>query len=72
MSIRIYRGLHSTVTVLVEATNDCAYNIDHGDVNEVVFQDLKKMCSTHAVDHAILLSKLNAYGIESKWFKSYL
>ena len=65
-----FRSLHSTVTALLEATNDWAYNIDHGNVNAVVFLDLKKAFDT--VDHAIILSKLNAYGIGSEWFKSYL
>ena len=37
-----FRGLHSTVTALLEATNDWAYNIDHGSVNAVLFLDLKR------------------------------
>ena len=50
-----FRGLHSTVTALLEATNDWAYNIDHGSVNAVLFLDLKKAFDT--VDHEILLSQ---------------
>jgi len=68
-----FRCLHSTVTALLESTNSWAYNIDHGQVNAVVFLDLKKAFDT--VDHGILLSKLNAYGLGGavgNWFKSYL
>ena len=32
-----FRSLHSTVTALLEATDNRAYNIDHGNVNAVVF-----------------------------------
>ena len=68
-----FRRLHSTVTALLEATDNWAFNIDSGNVNAVVFLDLKKAFDT--VDHDILLSKLNVYGIrgaENNWFKSYL
>ena len=47
-----FRSLHSTVTALLEATDNWAYNIEQGKVNAVVFLDLKKAFDT--VDHDIL------------------
>ena len=46
-----FRSIHSTVTALLEATDTWAFDIDRGNVNAVVFLDLRKAFDT--VDHAI-------------------
>ena len=69
----LFRSLQSTVTALLEATDNWAFNIDRGNVNAVFFLDLKKAFDT--VDHDILSSKMNLYriqGIALDWFRSYL
>ena len=47
-----FRSLYSTLTALLEATDNWAFKIDCGNVNTVVFLDLKKAFDT--VDHDIL------------------
>ena len=42
-----FRSLHSTLTALIEATNNWSLNIDNGLINGVIFIDLKKGVRHH-------------------------
>ena len=68
-----FRSLHSTLTALLEATNDWCVDVDNEMLNGVVFVDLKKAFDT--IDHGILVRKLECYGVDTagiRWFESYL
>ena len=50
-----FRSLHSTVSALLDMTNQWCLNTDKGMVSGVIFLNLKKAFDT--ADHAILLKK---------------
>ena len=68
-----FRNKYSTTHTLVNLTEDIRKALDQNLFSIGVFIDLQKAFDT--VDHEILLSKLEYYGIRgvpNKWFRSYL
>ena len=67
------RPTHSTLTALIDITDNWYLNIDGGLTNAILFIDLKKAFDT--IDHEILLSKLELYGFKAaslNLFRDYL
>ena len=68
-----FRAGKTTTDCLVDLVDDITKVIDEGSYAVSIFLDLSKAFDT--VNHSILLSKLDLYGIragENQWFKSYL
>ena len=68
-----FRKFYSTAYSLIEITEKIKSTIDSGNYGCGIFIDLKKAFDT--VNHKILLTKLEHYGLRGnilKWFESYL
>ena len=68
-----FRQKYSIVHALISLTENIRKNIVEGNIGCDIFVDLQKEFNT--VEHDILLSKLEHYGIHglaNEWFKSYL
>ena len=68
-----FRPMHSTLTALIDITDNWYLNIDDGLTNAILFIDLKKAFDT--IDHDILVSKLELYGFKGvslNLFRDYL
>ena len=67
-----FRRMHSTETAVTYFADEILLNMDKDSVTGSVFIDLAK--AFHTVDHDILLSKLEYYGVCDEslpWFKNY-
>ena len=68
-----FRQIFSTSRALINLTENIREALDNGYIGCGIFVDLQKAFDT--VDHQILFSKLEYYGIwgiSNTWFKSYL
>ena len=68
-----FRQKFSTSHALINPTENIRQALDNGYIGYGIFVDLQKAFDT--VDHQILLSKGDCYGIQgisNNWFKSYL
>ena len=65
-----YRKCHSTEDALIDAVEWITRRVDAGHVAAVTSIDLSR--AFDSVDHGVLLKKLQWYGIDVKWFESYL
>ena len=65
-----YRKGHSTEDALLVTIDWIARQVENGRVASMVSLDLSK--AFDSVDHPVLLRKLQWYGIDPRWFRSYL
>ena len=62
-----FRSIHSTALALRKSINQWLMNVNSGELNSVVFLDIKKAFDT--VDYGVLLQKLTYYEIKDNSLK---
>lgn len=68
-----YRNNHSTETALIQLTDSCLENMEHGLITGIALLDFS--AAFDLVDHNLLLLKLKSYNFSDcalNWIKSYL
>ena len=68
-----FRSKHSTNHAILSITQKIKEALDNGSVPVGIFVDFQK--AFYTLNHDILLTKLNCYGIcgsTNSWFRSYL
>ena len=65
-----FRANHSTDTALLSVTDRVFSAMDRGDVTLLSMLDLSKCFDV--IPHDALLRKLSLYGVDTRWFGSYL
>ena len=65
-----HRQKHSTEDAVLVAVERLVKNVDDGDISSITAVDLSK--AFDSVDHGVLLTKLEWYGVDVEWFRSYL
>ncbi len=69
-----FQPKHSTLSALIQMCDDLLKNMDNGEINCVVFLDVRK--AFDSINHEILIDKMRnlfgIIGIQLKWFESYL
>ncbi len=69
-----FRPKHSTLSALVQMCDNLLKNMDSGELNCIVFLDVRK--AFDSINHKILIDKMhNFFGVtgnQLKWFESYL
>jgi retron-type reverse transcriptase len=69
-----FRPKHSTLSALIQMCDNLLKNMDSGQINCVVFLDVRK--AFDSINHEILIDKMrNFFGVtgnQLRWFESYL
>ena len=65
-----FRTLHNSVTILLKSIDEWRLNLDKGQINGVVFIDLKKVFDT--VDYLIFIAKMKKHRLNEKTLNFFI